>query len=130
MLVHKQIVLVHKRIVLDLERNVLIPEQNDLVPEGNGVIPGKNRLICTKNDAYDGPCHQSGHRTENGAEVGKEIRSQKIAITSFSGRRPKSERLPDNPPDERGNSPILPWTTPAELEAQLRGLGLVRGETR
>ena len=41
-----------------------------------------------------------------------------------------SERLPDNPPDERGNSPILPWTTLAELEVQLRGLGLVDGETR
>ncbi|MBP6903427.1 MAG: Rossmann fold nucleotide-binding protein [Burkholderiaceae bacterium] len=36
-----------------------------------------------------------------------------------------SEQLPHNPPDERGNSPILPWDGLAALEAQLRGLGLV-----
>jgi uncharacterized protein (TIGR00725 family) len=36
-----------------------------------------------------------------------------------------SERLPDHPPDERGNSPILPWADAAGLEAQLRALGLV-----
>ena len=35
-----------------------------------------------------------------------------------------SDGLPSNPPDERKNSPILPWRTAAELEAQLRGLGL------
>ena len=37
-----------------------------------------------------------------------------------------SDGLPSNPPDERKNSPILPWRTPAELESQLRGLGLAR----
>lgn len=36
-----------------------------------------------------------------------------------------SEQLPDHPPDERGNSPILPWDSVPALEAQLRGLGLV-----
>lgn len=36
-----------------------------------------------------------------------------------------SDRLPANPPDERQNSPILPWGTVDELEAQLRSLGLV-----
>ncbi|MES2972587.1 MAG: Rossmann fold nucleotide-binding protein [Pseudomonadota bacterium] len=36
-----------------------------------------------------------------------------------------SDGLLANPPDERQNSPILPWGTAAELEAQLRGLGLV-----
>lgn len=36
-----------------------------------------------------------------------------------------SEQLPTNPPDERQNSPILPWSSIAELETQLRGLGLV-----
>lgn len=36
-----------------------------------------------------------------------------------------SDRLPDNPPDERGNSPILPWSDAAGLEHQLRALGLL-----
>jgi hypothetical protein len=31
-----------------------------------------------------------------------------------------------NPPDERQNSPILPWGSMAELEGQLRGLGLAQ----
>lgn len=44
-----------------------------------------------------------------------------------------SDGLPSNPPDERRNSQILPWTTAAELEEQLRELGLVQthaGEAR
>jgi uncharacterized protein (TIGR00725 family) len=36
-----------------------------------------------------------------------------------------SDGLPDNPPDERRNSPILAWRSVGDLEAQLRGLGLV-----
>jgi uncharacterized protein (TIGR00725 family) len=35
-----------------------------------------------------------------------------------------SESLPSNPPDERQNSRILPWSSTAELEGQLRELGL------
>jgi uncharacterized protein (TIGR00725 family) len=35
-----------------------------------------------------------------------------------------SDALPSNPPDERKNSPILPWTSATELEAQLRHLAL------
>lgn len=38
-----------------------------------------------------------------------------------------SDALPSNPPDERQNSPILPWGSTAELEGLLRGLDLVRG---
>ena len=38
-----------------------------------------------------------------------------------------SDALPSNPPDERQNSPILPWGSTAELEGRLRGLDLVRG---
>ena len=37
-----------------------------------------------------------------------------------------SDALPSNPPDERQNAPILPWGSIGELEAQLRGLGLIR----
>ena len=36
-----------------------------------------------------------------------------------------SDGLLANPPDERKNSPILPWGSTAELEVQLRSLGLV-----
>ena len=39
-----------------------------------------------------------------------------------------SDGLPDNPPDERKNSPILPWGSRQELEAQLRQLGLIPAE--
>jgi len=37
-----------------------------------------------------------------------------------------SNDLPVNPPDERKNSPILPWASVAELERQLRSLELIR----
>lgn len=37
-----------------------------------------------------------------------------------------SDGLQDNPPDERKNSPILPWGSAAELQAQLQSLALVR----
>jgi hypothetical protein len=37
-----------------------------------------------------------------------------------------SDTLPSNPPDERQNAPILPWDSVAQLESQLRALGLVR----
>jgi hypothetical protein len=37
-----------------------------------------------------------------------------------------SDSLPDHPPDERGNSPILPWGSVADLHVQLAALNLVR----
>lgn len=40
-----------------------------------------------------------------------------------------SDGLERNPPDERGNSPILSWSSIGELEDKLRHLGLV-GPTR
>jgi uncharacterized protein (TIGR00725 family) len=36
-----------------------------------------------------------------------------------------SDRLPQNPPDERRNSPILPWHSMETLESQLRVLDLL-----
>jgi uncharacterized protein (TIGR00725 family) len=36
-----------------------------------------------------------------------------------------SDTLEQNPPDERKNSPILPWASVAKLEAQLRTLTLL-----
>jgi len=43
-----------------------------------------------------------------------------------------SDSLPTNPPDERQNSPILPWANLAELKVRLETLGLVvsRGVSR
>jgi hypothetical protein len=37
-----------------------------------------------------------------------------------------SDGPPSIPPDERKNSPILPWRAIAKLEANLRQLGLVK----
>jgi len=37
-----------------------------------------------------------------------------------------SDELPANPPDERESSPILPWSSVAEMEENLRRLGLVK----
>jgi uncharacterized protein (TIGR00725 family) len=36
-----------------------------------------------------------------------------------------SNDLPSHPPDERKNSPILPWSSAAELESRLRELRLI-----
>jgi uncharacterized protein (TIGR00725 family) len=40
-----------------------------------------------------------------------------------------SNDLPTHPPDERANSPILPWGSVTELEAALRSLNLVPAGT-
>lgn len=37
-----------------------------------------------------------------------------------------SDQLEQNPPDERRNSPILPWTSIESLETQLRSLDLTK----
>lgn len=37
-----------------------------------------------------------------------------------------SDELLSNPPDDRGNSEILPWASVADLQERLRHLGLVR----
>ena len=47
----------------------------------------------------------------------------KRPLLPLTGHGGWSDALPSNPPDERRNSPILPWSTVAELEAQLRALG-------
>jgi hypothetical protein len=36
-----------------------------------------------------------------------------------------SDSLLANPPDERNNSPILPWASTDELKSQLRSLGFI-----
>lgn len=41
-----------------------------------------------------------------------------------------SETLSEHPPDERANSPILPWADANSLRTQLASLGLVRAHLR
>lgn len=36
-----------------------------------------------------------------------------------------SDTLPDHPPDERKNAPILPWASIEDLEKQLRELRII-----
>ncbi|WP_374435533.1 Rossmann fold nucleotide-binding protein [Inhella sp.] len=90
-----------------------------VVPSGMG--DARNLLMALSGDA----CIVIGGRAGTISEV----------CLAWLHRRPLlplvgcggwSERLPDNPPDERGNSPILPWSSAAELRAQLQALGLVR----
>jgi hypothetical protein len=50
----------------------------------------------------------------------------KRALLPLTGCGGWSDGLLQNPPDERRNSPILPWDSMASLESQLRVLGLVR----
>lgn len=50
----------------------------------------------------------------------------KRPLLPLVGCRGWSDELPSNPPDERQNSPILPWGSMAELEQQLRALGIVQ----
>ena len=45
-----------------------------------------------------------------------------LPLVGFGGW---SDGLFANPPDERKNSPILPWNNVAELETQLHSLGLI-----
>jgi len=40
-----------------------------------------------------------------------------------------SDQLPSNPPDERQNSPILPWRSVEELEKQLLALRLIERQS-
>ncbi len=49
----------------------------------------------------------------------------KRALLPLVGCGGWSEQLPDNPPDERQNSPILPWSGVDELRGRLVSLGLV-----
>jgi hypothetical protein len=53
------------------------------------------------------------------------LAAQAAAAAACRGRW-RSDALPDNPPDERGNSPILPWRNSDELAEQLRVLGMLQ----
>lgn len=90
-----------------------------VVPCGMG--DARNLLMALSGDA----CIVIGGRAGTIAEVCLAW-LHKRPLLPLVGCGGWSEGLPANPPDERGNSLILPWATVAELEARLGMLGLVR----
>ena len=96
-----------------------------VIPSGMG--DARNLLMALSGDA----CIVIGGRAGTISEVCLAWlhRRPLLPLTGCGGW---SDGLEDNPPDERKNAPILPWSSVAELEAQLRSLGLLglEGEAR
>jgi uncharacterized protein (TIGR00725 family) len=91
-----------------------------VVPSGMG--DARNLLMALAGDA----CIVIGGRAGTISEVCLAW-LHKRPLLPLVGCGGWSNDLPANPPDERRNSPILPWSSVAELERQLKGLGLVAG---
>lgn len=89
-----------------------------VVPSGVG--DARNLLMALAGDA----CLVIGGRAGTISEVCLAW-LHKRPLLPLTGCGGWSDQLEQNPPDERKNSPILPWGSVAELEARLRGLGLV-----
>lgn len=89
-----------------------------LIPCGMG--DARNLLMALAGDA----CLVIGGRAGTISEVCLAWlhRRPLLPLTGCGGW---SDQLEKNPPDERRNSPILPWGTVEALEAQLRTLGLI-----
>jgi len=89
-----------------------------LIPCGMG--DARNLLMALAGDA----CLVIGGRAGTKSEVCLAWlhRRPLLPLTGCGGW---SDRLEQDPPDERGNSPILPWATIATLEARLRALHLI-----
>lgn len=90
-----------------------------VVPSGMG--DARNLLMALAGDA----CLVIGGRAGTKSEVHLAWLHHR-PLLPLVGCGGWSETLPTDPPDERENSPILPWRNPAELESRLRQLGLVR----
>ncbi len=88
-----------------------------VIPSGMG--DARNLLMALAGDA----CIVIGGRAGTISEVCLAW-LHKRPLLPLVGHGGWSDALPANPPDERRNSPILPWSSAAELEAQLRSLGL------
>jgi uncharacterized protein (TIGR00725 family) len=88
-----------------------------VVPSGVG--DARNLLMALAGDA----CLVIGGRAGTISEVCLAW-LHKRPLLPLTGCGGWSDQLEQNPPDERKNSPILPWASVAELEAQLRSLGL------
>lgn len=89
-----------------------------VVPCGMG--DARNLLMALSGDA----CIVIGGRAGTISEVCLAW-LHKRPLLPLTGCGGWSDGLEKNPPDERQNSPILPWGSMTELEAQLRQLKLV-----
>jgi len=89
-----------------------------VVPCGMG--DARNLLMALSGDA----CIVIGGRAGTISEVCLAW-LHKRPLLPLTGCGGWSDGLEKNPPDERRNSPILPWGSMAELESQLRQLQLV-----
>ncbi len=89
-----------------------------VVPSGVG--DARNLLMALAGDA----CLVIGGRAGTISEVCLAW-LHKRPLLPLTGCGGWSDQLEQNPPDERKNSPILPWSAVAELEARLKALGLV-----
>jgi uncharacterized protein (TIGR00725 family) len=90
-----------------------------VIPCGMG--DARNLLMALAGDA----CIVIGGRAGTISEVCLAWLHQR-PLLPLVGHGGWSNDLPTHPPDERGNSPLLPWSSGAELEAQLRQLALIR----
>jgi len=88
-----------------------------VIPSGMG--DARNLLMALSGDA----CIVIGGRAGTISEVCLAW-LHKRPLLPLVGHGGWSDALPSNPPDERKNSPILPWSSAAELAAQLRALRL------
>jgi uncharacterized protein (TIGR00725 family) len=89
-----------------------------LIPCGMG--DARNLLMALAGDA----CLVIGGRAGTISEVCLAW-LHKRPLLPLTGCGGWSDQLEQNPPDERRNSPILPWNSIDTLEARLRALGLV-----
>lgn len=90
-----------------------------VIPSGMG--DARNLLMALSGDA----CIVIGGRAGTISEVCLAW-LHKRPLLPLVGCGGWSDTLLSNPPDERKNSPILPWGSVADLEARLAELGLIR----
>ena len=90
-----------------------------VIPSGIG--DARNLLMALAGDA----CLVIGGRAGTISEVSLAWLNKR-PLLPLVGHGGWSNNLPSNPPDERKNSPILPWSSIHELESQLRQLGLIQ----
>lgn len=86
----------------------------------SGIGDARNLLMALAGDA----CLVIGGRAGTISEVSLAW-LHKRPLLPLVGHGGWSNNLPSNPPDERKNSEILPWSSVSELEHQLQHLGLL-----
>lgn len=84
-----------------------------------GMVDARNLLMALSGDA----CIVIGGRAGTISEVCLAW-LHKRPLLPLTGCGGWSDQLLDNPPDERENSKILPWSSVEELKVQLQALGL------